>query len=152
MPPQPTDLTPRAILFDLDDTLCDYAAAREGRLRIAFMRSIAGCGLSHEEIDIDQMIADSILLHPHGTDHFPELFARFGIDDASQAHAAADWYRTNRFYGLRLFPEVVDVVRVLRRGLRRTALAAVRPLGIVTNGPAEVQRAKLNLLGIDDLV
>jgi HAD superfamily hydrolase (TIGR01509 family) len=148
----PLDPKPKAVLFDLDDTLCDYAAAREARLRIAFTR-YAACGESGREgIDLDQMIVASIQLHPHGADHFGELFSRFGIDDLTQASAAADWYRTNRFHGLKLFPGVDEVFRIVREGLARHRPSAAQPLGIVTNGPAEVQRAKLDLLEIEGLV
>ena len=42
MAPQPLDPTPKAVIFDLDDTLCDYAAAREARLRRAFTLSADG--------------------------------------------------------------------------------------------------------------
>ena len=148
----PLDPKPKAVLFDLDDTLCDYAAAREARLRIAFTRSAACEARVREGIDLDEMIAASIQLHPHGADHFGELFARFGIDDPAEASAAADWYLTNRFHGLKLFPEVHELFRIVREGLSRQTPRAVKPLGIVTNGPAEVQRAKLDLLEIEDLV
>lgn len=148
----PLDPKPKAVLFDLDDTLCDYAAAREARLRIAFSRSAAGEACVREGIDLDHMIVASIQLHPHGADHFGELFARFGIDDPAEATAAANWYRINRFHGLKLFPGVDEVFRIVREGLSRRTPSASQPLGIVTNGPAEVQRAKLDLLGIDGLV
>ena len=39
MAPQLLDPRPKAVIFDLDDTLCDYAAARETRLRRAFTLS-----------------------------------------------------------------------------------------------------------------
>jgi FMN phosphatase YigB (HAD superfamily) len=148
----PLDSDPKAVLFDLDDTLCDYAAAREERLRIAFTHSAQRGARGREGIDLDRMIATSIQLHPHGADHFGELFARFGIDDPAEASAAADWYRTHRFHGLKLFPGVDEVFRVVREGLSRRSPGAMRPLGIVTNGPAEVQRAKLDLLGVGGLV
>jgi putative hydrolase of the HAD superfamily len=98
------------------------------------------------------MIAESIRMHPHGADHFAELFARFGIADARQATAAADWYRKNRFHGLRLFPDVEVVLSIVRDGVSTEDPRAVRPIGIVTNGPTEVQRAKLELLEVDRLV
>ena len=106
MAPRPLDPRPKAVLFDLDDTLCDYAAAREARLRRAFTLAPDGGIQPREAIDLDLMIAESIRMHPHGADHFPELFMRFGIGDAGEAQAAADWYRKNRFHSLRLFPEV----------------------------------------------
>jgi putative hydrolase of the HAD superfamily len=150
MAPRPLDPRPKSVIFDLDDTLCDYAAAREARLRRAFTLS-PSASQSCEPIDLDRMIAESIQMHPHGADHFAELFTRFGIADARAADAAADWYRKNRFHGLRLFPETEAVFATLRNAVSADAKAA-RPIGIVTNGPTEVQRAKLELLGIDHLV
>jgi HAD superfamily hydrolase (TIGR01509 family) len=151
MAPQPLDPRPKAVIFDLDDTLCDYASAREARLRRAFTLSRDGDQLQ-EAIDLDRMIAESIQMHPHGADHFEELFARFGIADAGVARAAADWYRKNRFHGLRLFPGVTAVFSIVRDAVSTDDPKAARPIGIVTNGPTEVQRAKLELLEIDRLV
>ena len=152
MAQRPLDPLPKAVLFDLDDTLCDYATAREARLRRAFTLEPDAGRRVREGIVLDQMIAESIQMHPHGADHFVDLFARFGAADPSEAHAAADWYRANRFYELRLFPDVREVFREVRAALRSRAPRAARPLGIVTNGPAEVQRAKLALLAMVDLV
>jgi putative hydrolase of the HAD superfamily len=152
MVPRPLEPIPKAVLFDLDDTLCDYAAARELRLRRAFSLSGDASIQSREAIDLDRMIAESIQMHPHSADHFEELFARYGIDDAHRARAAANWYRKNRFHGLRLFPEVEEVFALVREAVSRDDPKAARPIGIVTNGPSEVQRAKLELLGIDRLV
>jgi putative hydrolase of the HAD superfamily len=151
MAPRPLDPRPKAVIFDLDDTLCDYAAAREARLRRAFTLSPSGIP-SGTAIDLDRMIAESIQMHPHGADHFAELFARFGIADARAASAAADWYRKNRFHGLRLFPETDAVFATVRNAVSADDPKADRPIGIVTNGPTEVQHAKLKLLGIDRLV
>jgi putative hydrolase of the HAD superfamily len=148
----PLDRLPRAVLFDLDDTLCDYASARRARLRLAFTLGSDGAFREREGIDLDEMIADSIATQPHGTEHFPELFARFGIADRDLALAAAAWYRTNRFHGLDYFPEARDVLRSVRALLVNGSGASARPLGIITNGPAEVQRAKIELLGVGDLV
>jgi HAD superfamily hydrolase (TIGR01549 family) len=152
MATRPLDPQPKAVLFDLDDTLCDYAAAREARLRRAFTLAPDGGNQPREAIDLDRMIAESIHMHPHGADHFPELFVRFGIGDAREAQAAADWYRQNRFHSLRLFPEVEAVFSSVREAVSRGDARTSRPIGIVTNGPTEVQHAKLELLGIDRLV
>ena len=152
MVPRPLEPRPKAVLFDLDDTICDYATARESRLRRAFTLSHDGCIQAQGRIDLDRMIAESIQMHPHGADHFEELFARFGLANAREARAAASWYRTNRFHGLRLFPGVETVFSKVRQGVSRDDPKAARPIGIVTNGPTEVQRAKLDLLGIDHLV
>jgi HAD superfamily hydrolase (TIGR01549 family) len=152
MASRPLDPRPKAVIFDLDDTLCDYAAAREARLRHAFTLPAHRGTPPHGALDLDRMIAESIEMHPHGADHFEELFARFGIADARAAAAAADWYRMNRFHGLRLFPGTEAVFSRVRNAMADDDAGAARPMGIVTNGPTEVQRAKLELLGIDRLV
>lgn len=126
-------------LFDLDDTLCDYSGARKQRLAIAF-----GHAPGLDPSVIEQVISASIARHPHGSAHFPELLAEFGVDDPAIAGQAVAWYRENRFHGLRLFPEARDILESLR--------TSGYPIGIITNGPAETQRAKISLLGIDRLV
>jgi putative hydrolase of the HAD superfamily len=150
--PRPLDPPPRALLFDLDDTLCDYAGARAERLRRAFSLGL-GLPASRDQHGayLEEMIADSIEMHPHGADHFAALFARYGFREPGGAAKAAEWYRGNRFHGLGLFPDAAAVLRAVRR--QGTAGAGgSRPVGIITNGPAEVQRAKVELLGVRDLV
>ena len=68
----PLDPRPKAIIFDLDDTLCDYATAREARLRRAFTLFPHGGIKTSDGVDLDRMIAESIQMHPHGADHFGE--------------------------------------------------------------------------------
>jgi putative hydrolase of the HAD superfamily len=144
--------SPRLLLFDLDDTLCDYASARALRLRIAFSLDLASGQDQPVGRDLDRMIVESLAMHPHGTDHFPELFRRFGVGDPTVADAAADWYRRNRFHGLALFDDTAAVLSALRDARRLAGGTAGRRIGVITNGPTEVQRAKVELLGIEDLV
>jgi HAD superfamily hydrolase (TIGR01509 family) len=151
MAPQPADLPLAAVLFDLDDTLCDYATARSNRLRIAFSLAIEQ-GKPANSIDLDRLIDESIAIHPHGVDHFGPLLERYGVANPEAARVAAEWYRSNRFHGLRLFPTAVDVVHEVRRSVTSAGKASARPIGVVTNGPAEVQRAKLDLLGVGEFV
>lgn len=143
--PRPIVPAPRLLLFDLDDTLCDYAAARALRLRIAF-------GLDGAERDLERMIADSLAVQPHGVDHFPALFRRHGVADPAAAEAAMDWYRANRFHGLALFPDAAETLARVRRRRLASGELVERRIGVVTNGPADVQRAKVELLGVLDLV
>ena len=78
---------PRLVLFDLDDTLCDYAGARVGRLRRAFGDALAqapGGGA----VDLDRLVEESIELQPHGASHFGTMFARYGIDQPELVHVA----------------------------------------------------------------
>lgn len=145
----------KLLLFDLDDTLCDYAGARARRLRLAFSVDLGQQPVGSTSVptrDLDRMIADSLAMHPHGADHFAELFRRHGIGEPGVAEAAADWYRTNRFHGLGLFGDAASSIAALRRRTRDMAAGTSRGIGVVTNGPADVQRAKVDLLGVGDLV
>jgi putative hydrolase of the HAD superfamily len=132
---------PRLVLFDLDDTLCDYSGARVGRLHGAFGMAFAEAGVTG--IDLDEIIRESVAIHPHGSDHFPALLARHGVENPDLAIRARRWYHHNRFLGLDLFPEARDVIREIR------ALPGVAAIGLITNGPAEVQRDKIALLDLN---
>lgn len=137
---------PRLVLFDLDDTLCDYAAARLQRLRIAFAGPVAAPARVAPDV-VERLVAASLAIQPHGTDHFADMFAAHGCADPELANWAARWYQENRFHGLRVFPGVASILGAVRRwgGNRPTAI------GIVTNGPADIQRDKIGLLGVDAL-
>jgi putative hydrolase of the HAD superfamily len=137
---------PDLVIFDLDDTLCDYASARALRLRIAFTEALASRPAGASPVDLDALIAESIAIQPHGSDHFDHLLRRFGISDPDSIARASTWYRTNRFYGLRLFDDALDTLRYVRAAVPR------RRIGIVTNGPADVQRDKIALLNLGPVV
>ena len=137
----------RLILFDLDDTLCDFTTARVARLERAFADALARDGIPLPDDDLARLVARSIAIHPYGTDHFPELLGGIGASDAAIA-GAVRWFREHRFHRLALF----DAARMLLAALRRQPGVPGRRLGIITNGPAEVQRAKVELLAVADLV
>jgi putative hydrolase of the HAD superfamily len=143
---EPFDPAPRAILLDLDDTLCDYTTARDCRLRIAFAEAT---GLPDNAPELEALIRASIATQSHGTDHFGDLLSQHGYGSKARADAAAAWYRANRFHGLELFPDSLAVLEQLRHG---PGVIANRSLGIITNGPADVQRDKVDLLQIRNLV
>lgn len=149
---RPFEPPPRLVLFDLDDTLGDYAAARASRLRRAFGPHLETTDDGEREATMARMIVASIELSAHGTEHFPTLFEQFGIATPHAATAAAQWYTRNRFYDLRLFDDAVSTLNALRSVPTASALEAPRRLGIVTNGPPDVQREKVELLGLTDLV
>jgi putative hydrolase of the HAD superfamily len=129
-------------LFDLDDTLCDYASARIVRLRTAFSLALDSTEPA-QALDLDDLIAQSLAIHPHGTEHFPDLFRRNGIDAEGAAEIASEWYRANRFHSLALFSDAVETLDAVRR------LRPARTIGMITNGPTEVQRAKIELLDVE---
>ena len=131
---------PPLVLFDLDDTLCDYSGARTGRLRQAFGDAFAAAGIT--DVDLEAVIEESIAIHPHGSEHFPDVLHRHGVREAGLAARARGWYSQNRFHGLDLFVEARDVLDTVR------AMPQVASIGLITNGPAEVQREKIGLLDL----
>ncbi|HEY7031151.1 MAG TPA: HAD family hydrolase [Thermomicrobiales bacterium] len=140
-PPRPLEPAPSLVLFDLDDTLCDYAGARAIRLRTAFGLALVDAPAG-TEVDWDRLIAESVAIHPHGSDHFAELLAGYGVADEAAIRAARSWYHTNRFLGLALFADAAEILRSIRAALPG------RRIGLITNGPAEVQRDKIALLDL----
>jgi putative hydrolase of the HAD superfamily len=148
-PPSPLVPTPRLLLFDLDDTLCDYATARDARLRRAFGPAAARLAVGPASAALlDRLVAASVAIHPHGADHFADLLRDHGLDDPEIAAAAVAWYRTNRFHSLALFADAAATLAALRTA----GDGPSRRLGVITNGPADVQRAKVELLAIERLV
>ncbi len=157
--PQPLHPLPRLILFDLDDTLCDYGSARLQRLKIAFsLHQQPNCAPRHSELPtladeiLERMVQESIAMQPHGADHFPVIMARYGITSDQAAAAAMGWYRSHPFHNLKLFPDAVPTIHALRGRGGDGSPARPRTIGIVTNGPAEVQREKIRLLNLLDVV
>lgn len=136
---------PRGVLLDLDDTLCDHTLARDIRLRIAF-------GLAVEHVpaarrpDVDQLAEESLEIALHGDAHFADVLRPYGVTDCDAINAARTWFRTNRFHALELFDESLSVLRWLK------ASNPGRRLGIVTNGPADVQRDKVNHFDLERYV
>jgi HAD superfamily hydrolase (TIGR01509 family) len=139
--------SPRVILFDLDDTLCDYAGARASRLRLAFAADRHAAFARLPESVRERLLAEAMATGAHGVEHFPELLAMHGVADRAAAEAAMAWYRANRFHDLRLFPDAAATIQALRDGSGGPS----RTIGVITNGPADVQRQKIDLLGIDSL-
>ncbi len=135
----------RIVLFDLDDTLCDYAGARHRRLTIAFGEALAAIP-PEQRPDIDALIARSIAVAPHGEAHFPDLLRAHGVGDERAIARAQSWFRANRLHGLDLFADAADVLRTVR------AQRPDRRLGIITNGPADVQREKIERLALAPLL
>src|SRR5262249_15280329 len=95
--------------------------------------------------DLDGIVEESLAIQPHGADHFPNLLSRHGVPE-NVAVSSQNWFRRNRFLGLQLFPETIALLTAARSG------ALQRTVGILTTGPTEVQREKLRLLELTDLV
>ena len=144
----------QAVFFDLDDTLCAYWEAARIGLRRAFEHH-GPAGYTAEE-----------MIHFWGIafrEFAPSLkktdwYARYLVDGGSTrleqmrrtlvhancgdlhlAQKLADAYAEERDAHLRLFDDAVSTL---------TTLKAKYPLGLITNGPADVQRQEISTLGI----
>lgn len=131
-------LSPRLVLFDLDDTLCDHDASLRLRLRLAFEEACRGLS----GVDLDAAVAEAVAHPAAGTDHFAAVLAAQGVRDPERFQRAAAHYLADRYRGLYLFDESLAVVETIKRRAR---------VGLVTNGPSAIQRNKIQRLGIVEL-
>ncbi len=148
--------TVQAIYFDLDDTLCAYwEAAKEG-LRDAFDQHPIPGKSTREMLGIwaveFRRFARELKSSEWYDDYLTqggvtrarliyETLCAAGIEDRDLADQISDTYGRERDRRLSLFPEAADVLRVLHGRF---------PLGLITNGPADVQRQEIETLGIKD--
>ncbi len=129
---------PSLVLFDLDDTLCDHDTSLRLRLRRAFATAVEGL----PGIDLEALVAASVARAVGGTEHFGALLASFGVTDPARVERAVETYASDRYYGLKLFDEALDVIEAIRREAR---------VGMITNGPSRIQRDKVLRLEIGEL-
>lgn len=129
---------PKLVLFDLDDTLCDHDSSLRMRLRRAFGAALEG----HTSADLDVVVEESIRRSVGGTDHFADVLAGVGMTDAERCRSAIEIYVSDRYLGLELFEESLDVVQTISR---------YATVGLVTNGPSTIQRDKIVRLDIGHL-
>ena len=79
---------PRPTLFDLSNTLCDYAAARLRRALVPAPRYLpSGVG-----VDLERLVSESIAPRPRGGAHSAALLAAYAVRDRGVPQAATRWY------------------------------------------------------------
>lgn len=125
---------PKLVVFDLDDTLCDHDASLWIRLDYSFAEVFP------DDEQRQEVVQHSVQQSGWGTEHFPDVFALFGVTDEDAVQNATERYRSDRYRGLELFDDAVPA-------LERVSQAA--PLGLITNGPTDIQQPKIDLLGIE---
>lgn len=145
----------KAVYFDLDDTLCGYWDAAKSGLRSTFDKHPIE-GISTEEMygawskafrDFSPALKDQTkLFHEYLTSgtvtrtHQMQLtLLSLGIDDMELAHNLSFTYMLERDKNLKLFPESLPVLQSLHGKF---------PLGLITNGPADIQNQEVDTLGI----
>jgi putative hydrolase of the HAD superfamily len=145
----------KAIYFDLDDTLCAYWDASKIGLRKAFSEH-GPEGVTPEEMVVHWAAAfrgfaptlketgwyETYLkdAEPTRTEQMRRTLAELGIADEARAAALSEAYMRERNAHLRLFPDAIPVLNALKPRY---------PLGLITNGPADVQRQEIATLGIE---
>ena len=145
----------RAIYFDLDDTLCGYWDASKEGLQKAFERHGPE---GHHVLDLVKHWAAAFrkyaptLKHtgwyegylqnaePSRTEQMRLTLERLGIHDPERASLLSQAYMEERDRALRLFPDAISVIEALRTRY---------PLGLITNGPADIQRQEVATLNIE---
>jgi putative hydrolase of the HAD superfamily len=132
--PTPLDPRPALVLFDLDRTLADFDGARLARTQYAFEPHFVETDL------LDQAVADAVAHASEGSDHFENVLAEYGIREPEQIEQARQRYIEDRYRGLRLFDDALEVI---------AAVTDVAAVGLVTNGPTAIQRPKIELLAIE---
>ena len=139
------------VVFDLDDTLCDYAGARKRALAEAVaLLGVAGAVaervmarfVEKEPALFRSMAAGEIGREAYRRERFRQALLSPVPDDRIEAANSAYMAGANR--GVRLYPDALPVLQALA--------ARDVHLAILTNGPSDGQRDKLAATGLDRLV
>ncbi len=144
----------RAIYFDLDDTLCGYWDACKTGLRKTFDEIPVPGATPEHVMDAwseafrefcpnlrDLGFYEKYLVEGGHTrvEQMRRTLARLSVTDEDLAVMLSDTYLKERHDALALFPDAISVLDKLK---------GTYPLGLITNGPADVQREEIRILGI----
>ncbi|MFQ5907691.1 MAG: HAD family hydrolase [Thermoplasmata archaeon] len=128
----------KTLFFDLDGTLCEYGLAPNAALRQACAAAGIDVDLDHHEYyDLYKVVQAE---RPTGgyeevsDEAYRRLLASHGWDDPAVARRVAATYRRDRLASIDMYPETVEVLDQLR---------GEYPLGIISNGPGEIQWMKV---------
>lgn len=145
----------KAVFFDLDDTLCAYWKASKTGLREAFLKH------GPPDITPERMMESwaetfrefsptlkqtgwyegyCVSGEPTRTEQMRLTLEHLGIDDEAMAAKLSESYRFERNRALKLFPGTEEVLATLHRQYK---------LGLITNGPADIQREEIETLGVE---
>jgi len=142
---------PKAILFDLDDTILSLGSARDCWQRVCagFAARLDGADALLAAIlevsawywsDPDRHRRGRLDLTLARREVVAAAFEKAGLRDGVLAEEIADTFNAAREAGARLFPDALDTLdRVRRRGVR---------MALITNGGTEIQRGKVERFGL----
>ena len=149
----------RAVFFDLDDTLCGYWDACKVALRETFGEHGSKIGDHGTEALVcrwaeafrafapglrDLGLYEGYLKSGAHTraEQMRRTLKLLEVENEELALHLGDHYAERRNANLRLFPDALDVLNRLQ--------SAGYPLGLITNGPADVQRQEIETLALAD--
>ncbi|MFQ6012522.1 MAG: HAD family hydrolase [Thermoplasmata archaeon] len=128
----------KVLFFDIDGTLCEYGLAPNVALRHACEAVGIDVELDHQEYyDLYRVVQaerGSVGYEGISDEAYRRLLAAHGWDDPAVARKVAARYRRDRLDSIELYPETRDVL---------DAVHGDYPLGIISNGPGEIQWAKV---------
>ena len=155
--PPPVFAGVKVVFFDLDDTLCAYWNAAKKGLRLAFEghpeHGTTAAAMVDHWGEVFRHFAPTIR-KSHWYEKYLEsgettrvelmrrVLARIGVYDEELASNLSHTYCVERHAALELFPEALEVLQKIHGRLK---------LGLITNGPADIQRQEIETLGIGNL-
>jgi putative hydrolase of the HAD superfamily len=129
------DPMPKLVLFDLDNTLCDHATSLSLRVRHAFEPFFSN------DQDLGRAVHDAVVRSSEGTAHFAEILEQYGAD-TDTVETARERYVSDRYRGLELYGDALRAIEQVKQ---------VAEIGMITNGPTDIQQPKIDLLQIEHL-
>lgn len=127
---------PKALFFDLDNTICDHRTSLQIRLDHAFEPILA------DPEQRAEAVRASVAIATDGTDHFPDVLRQFKVERPEDIQHAIERYGSDRYRGLELFDDALEVLEAVRDEFI---------VGVITNGPTDIQQPKIDLLAIEHL-
>ena len=155
---QPIFASVKAVFFDLDDTLCAYWDAAKHGLRVTFAENFQHGHTTKEMTDHwaeeFRLFAPTIKdTHWYGKylesgeptriELMRRVLERAGVIDETLAEKLSHTYYVERHAALELFPEARDVLEAIHKKYKT---------GLITNGPADIQKQEVETLRISDLL